>query len=53
MTTFDYKWGKLWQKTRKGEESYDGKKGKLRKVMMANEEKWGKLKGQTRKSEES
>ena len=53
------KWGKLWQQMRKCDKNDEKgwklgqKQGKVRKIMMANEENWGKLGGQTRKSEES
>ena len=40
MTENEERWGKLGQKTRKSEESYnDGKRGNVRKVMMTNKEK--------------
>ena len=39
MMENEERWGKLGQKTRKSEESYDGKRGEVRKVMMTNKEK--------------
>ena len=43
MTENEERWGKLGRKTRKSEESYDGKRGKVRNVMTTNDYKSGKL----------